>query len=142
MTELEKIMERLMRLDRRTLIGMRDSFPPGPNRWFISQSVYLTGFNGGYCPLGVHQSGSSPEEAAKKYWDQITSVQDPGRFLCRITCKSDVNIPGNTPQVWVRWNQTMDDWEDVPPTEESLKRLGIPADRIIPWKQQFAEDRY
>lgn len=142
MTRIEQIMERLMRLDRNTSIGMRDSFPPGPNRWYISQSVYLTGFTGGYCTPGVHQSGSSPEEAAEKYWAQITSVQESDRFLCRITCKPDVNIPGDTPQVWVRWNQAIDDWEDVPPTEESLRKLGIPAVRIIPWKHQYAIDRY
>jgi len=142
MLGIEEIMERLMRLDRSgTSIHMRDSFPPGPNRWFISQSVYLTGFSGGYCPLGVHESGSSPEEAAEKYWAEITRVQDPDTFLCRITCKSDVPIPGETPRVWVRWNQAMDDWEDVAPTAEALKKLNIPAERIRPYKQQRAYDR-
>lgn len=141
MTRIEEIMERLMRLDRRTSIGMRDSFPPGPNRWYVSQSVYLTGFTGGYCPLSVHQSGSSPEEAVEKYWSVITNVQLP-HFLCRITCKPDVNIPGDSPQVWVCWNRRIDDWEDVFPTNESLRILGIDAGRIIPWKQQYAIDRY
>jgi hypothetical protein len=119
---------------------MRDSFPPGPDRWLISQSVYITGPNGGYCPLGVHNSGSSPEEAAEKYWAQITSVQGPDSFLCRITCKPDVFIPGNTPQVWVRWDQTIDDWKDVVPTAEILKHLNIPAERVVPYKQQRADD--
>jgi hypothetical protein len=142
MTRLEEIMERLMRLCRRTSINMRDSFPPGPNRWYISQSVHVTAFTGGYASFGAHQSGSSPEEAAEKYWAEITGVQSPDFFLCRTTCKPDVNIPGDTPQVWVRWNHTIDDWEDVLPTEESLKKLGIPADRIIPWKEQYFIDHH
>jgi hypothetical protein len=142
MTRIEEIMERLMRLDRPgTSIKMRDSFPPGPSRWYISQSVYLTGFRGGYGPLGVYQSGSSPEETAEKYWAEITGVQDPNSFLCRITCKSDVNIPGETPQVWVRWNKERDDWEDLVPTPEQLEHLNLPVERIRPYKLQRAYDR-
>jgi hypothetical protein len=144
MSRLEEIMERLMRLDRRgTRISMRDSFPPGPNRWYITQSVYITGFKyGGFYPLSVSQSGSSPEEAAEKYWKEITNVQDSNRFLCRITCKSDVPIPGDTPQIWVRWNQAKDDWEDVIPTAEALGNHCIPPERVIPYKVQWANDRY
>jgi hypothetical protein len=35
----------------------------------------------------------------------------------------------------------MDDWEDVAPTAEALKKLNIPAERIRPYKQQRAYDR-
>lgn len=142
MTRLEEIMERLMRIDRRASIKMRDTFPPGQNRWYISLSVYLSGFTGGYSSIGVHNSGSTPEEAAERYWERITSVQSPDRFICRCTCKPDERIPGNASQVWVRWNHAIDNWEDVVPTKESLRVLGIPAERIIPWRQLFdAEHR-
>ena len=141
MVRFEQIMEYLMRLDIKTSIRMRDSFPPGPRRWYISQSVYLSGFTGGYCLLGNYGSGSSPKEAIEKYWDEIIKLRQEDRFLCRITCKPDVNIPGDSPQVWVRWNHVINNWEDVSPTEESLKVLGIPSGRIIPWGYQYMIDR-
>jgi len=139
---LEEIMERLMRLDTHgTSIRMRDTFPPGPNRWYVGMSkVVRSGFSGGFG--GFFGNGSTPEEAVQDLWKQIVGVQEPDRFFLRFNCKPHENIPGNDPQVWVRWNDERDEWEDVIPTPTSLARHRIGPDRIRPWKDQKAIDRY
>ena len=139
---LEEIMERLMRLDMRgTSVRMRDSFPPGPSRWYVSMDKVLrSGFSGG-CG-SFFGNGSTPELAAQNLWEQIVECQQTDSFFLRHNCKPNENVPGDGPQVWVRWNDEKDDWEDVIPTSAALAGHGIETDRIRTWLEQRSIDRY
>ena len=60
-----------------------------------------------------------PEEAIRNARASILSIEkETDTALMRYNCASDVPIPGEEPQVWVRWNSKLDDWEDV-----QVKRL-------------------
>jgi hypothetical protein len=134
----EQVMERLMRLDRRACVRMRDTFPPGPSRWYVwSGHIQVTGATGGgYAP---GESGDSPESAIIRTWGQIMAItDDPGTFFLRFNCQDNVPIPGDDPQVWVRWDEETDDWVDVKPTAEMLAAHCVPADRV----RSYAEQRY
>ena len=137
---LEEIMERLMRLDRiGVCIHMRDSFPPGPHRWYIEAGrVSVSSLtSGGYC--FSWGEGATPEEAAQNIWMNIIS-RPPDSIFIRYNCESNVLIPGKEPQVWVRWNDAIDDWEDVVPTGSALAKHGITRDRIRTYQQQKSID--
>lgn len=130
-----EIMERLERLCRLgTSIMCRPLFPISSERWYVSMS----GVN-----VPVHCkdiSGPTPEEAIINTWNEIS---DPKKSLTliRYFCKSDEPVPGNGPQVWVRWNQELDDWEDVvPPKNHSWAYY---ASEIRPYTEhKFLEARY
>jgi hypothetical protein len=102
--------------------------------------MITTLINGGYCP--PDGDGSTPEEAAQNLWKEITGLYAPDFFLVRYNCKSDVPIPGDEPQVWVRWNSAKDDWENVAPTVAALAKHSIDANRIRTYQEQKAIDRY
>ena len=140
---LEEIMEILMRLDRHgTCIRMRDLSFPASKRWYVSVGMVTTSSlsGGGYCP--PWGEGTTPYEAAQNMWTEITGHHDPDSFFIRFNCKLDVPIPGDDPQVWVRWSSEKDDWEDVLPTQEALAKHCIPRDRIRTYQEQKAIDRY
>ena len=137
----EQIMERLMRLDKWACVRMRDSFPPGPSRWYVSPGrVQVTSAGGGgYAP---GRSGDSPESAIIGTWEEIMAIADnPDAFFLRFNCQNNVPIPGDDPQVWVRWNRDKDNWEDAKPTSEMLAIRGIPADRVRSYAEQRCLDR-
>lgn len=138
----EQIMERLMRLDPGACVRMRDTFAPGPNRWYVSPgrvAVTSTNGNGLYFP---GQSGDSPESAIIKTWEEIMEIaRNPEKFFLRYNCAGNVPIPGDDPRAWVRWSETKDDWEDVEPTAEQLAVHGTPADRVHSYAEQRRIDR-
>jgi hypothetical protein len=109
---IEDIMERLSRLNRlHTSIHMRVNFPSGPKKWYVNM-----GFVYCFCMLDGFD-GSSPEAAIRNAWK---TVSDPNRrpVFMRFFSKPDEPIPGNGPQVWVRWSNEKDDWEDVEPYQD------------------------
>lgn len=131
----EWVLTRLLRLSREACPRLRAGFPPGPSRWYVdSGPVTVTGpSGGGFCPWG---NGATPEEALRAVWEFILqNLASPERFLLIYSCPPNVPIPGDGPQVWVRWNAERDDWEDVPPTPEMLKAWGIPPDRIRSYRE-------
>jgi hypothetical protein len=112
----EEIMERFGRLCRLgTSVMCRFTFPLGPSKWYVS-------LDGVKVPVHtMDMSGSTPEEAIVNAWRAVTDPQK-SLTLIRYFCKrSDEPVPPeNTPQVWVRWNHEIDDWEDVePPKNDS-----------------------
>lgn len=134
----EEMLERLMRLDRDEIaIRMRLEFPPGDRRWYLwSGRLQVTcTIGGGWAPSA---DGSTPQEAVINTWnDLMQEFQNPDRFLVRYNCASNVPIPGDEPQVWVRWDNQQDDWVDVPPTPEMLSHHRIPADRIKLYQREI-----
>lgn len=59
--------------------------------------------------------GSTPEEAIRKTWETVTSEKNQNFPFVRYFCKGNESVPGNGPQVWVRWSKEKDDWEDFTP---------------------------
>ncbi len=108
----EEIMERLCRLCRLgTSVMCRTTFPSGPSKWYVSmQGVGVPAHT-------MDMSGSTPEEAIKNTWQLIADPDKP-LTLVRYFCKPDESVPGDGPQVWVRWNHVQDDWEDVVPPKD------------------------
>ena len=142
MKTLDEIMERLMRLDRHgTSIRMRDSFPPGPNRWYVRMDNVMTTplEDGGY--YMEEGNGSSPEDAAQDLWDEVTGPHTSEFFFVRCDRKPGEDVPGSAPQVWVRWDDEKDDWKDIVPTQAHLNLRGVSASDIRPYKEQSYIDR-
>jgi hypothetical protein len=87
--------------------------------------------------------GDSPTNAILNTWKQIMELsKSEEKFFLRYNCPSNVPIPGNDPQVWVRWNAATDDWEDVTPTPEMLAIRSTPADRVRTYSEQRRIDRF
>jgi len=107
---IDEIMDRLSRLCRMgTSLRCRSRFPSGSAKWYVSMmGVRVPGTCDCY-------SGSTPEEAIRKTWDTVSNQKFT---YIRYFCKPDESVPGDGPQVWVRWSQEKDDWEDVPPADD------------------------
>ena len=112
----EEIMERLLRICPQATIAMRPKFPSGPYKWCVSTPLLVYGGieTGGYGGVFVHdESGATPEETLQNTWKGVLSMAENKNIaLVRLNCPRDVNIPGDEPQVWVRWNFEKDDWEE------------------------------
>jgi hypothetical protein len=76
-------------------------------------------------------NGKTPEEAIRRTWEYVTSEKARGFPFVRYFCKPDESVPGTGPQVWVRWNEKKDDWEDVTPSENDW--WAKVASEIIPY---------
>lgn len=82
----------------------------------------------------MFENGSTPEQALERMWDTVIRRSgNPEVFFLKYSCPPNVSIPGDDPQVWVRWSAERDDWMDIEPTAEMLRLRGIPADRIHPY---------
>lgn len=125
----EEIMERFGRLSRLgTSVMCRTTFPSGQSKWYVSM-------DGVQIPVHtMDMSGPTPEEAIINAWRAITDPQKT-LTLIRYFCKrKDEPIPGNGPQVWVRWNHETDDWVDVQiPDNEWHKAFASHASEIRPY---------
>lgn len=109
---IDQIMERLQRLSRlHTVLKTRANFPSGGSKWYVH-----IGFVYCFCSIEGFD-GSTPEEAIRNTWATVTSTKHP--LICmRYFCKPDEKIPGNGPQVWVKWDSEKDDWADTPPQKD------------------------
>lgn len=122
---IEEIMERLGRLSRLgTAVHCRTDFPPGASKWYVSMSGVQ---NNIACDA---MSGESPEAAIRKTWESLALQPNPP-IQFRYFCKPDEPIPGKGPQVWVRWNQDIDDWSDVEPDKDRSRH----ASEICPYSE-------
>lgn len=136
---LEQVLERFMRLDKYACLRMRDTFEPGPLRWYLSPNRLVECFLDTCMFVNAFYDGSSPEDAAVNAWRSVLKIsKDPKCFFLRYKCLPEENIPGYGPQAWVRWNVALDDWEDVCPTERSLIIREIPRDRVVPYRQMHS----
>ena len=107
---VDEIMDRLSRLCRMgTCIHVRSSFPSGPAKWYVDMRGVRMPFT-----LNCY-SGATPEEAIRNTWDTITDETKQSIPFVRYFCEPKESVPGKGPQVWVRWSNTKDDWEDVAP---------------------------
>lgn len=128
---IDEIMDRLSRICRMgTSLQCRSTFPSGPAKWYVSMS-------GVRCPHLLNcYDGSTPEEAIHNTWDTVTAEDNQKFPFVRYFCKPKESIPGNGPQVWVRWSKEKDDWEDVtPPSDDWWARV---ASEILP----YADHKY
>ncbi|MFA5838543.1 MAG: hypothetical protein WC849_01200 [Candidatus Paceibacterota bacterium] len=131
----EEIMERLNRLSTAS-INMRDGFSVfSDSRWYASMdNVTCSGKSGGsssFCG-----NGYTPESAVQNLWEEVLKNEKrDGLFLRKHSCPNNVNIPGNDPQIWVRWNSKKDDWENVTPSQKDLESHRIPEDRVIKYQR-------
>lgn len=133
--EDEWILTRLMRLDRRACPRLRAAFCPGPSRWYVDCGrIVLAGPQGGFCSL--FGNGETPQVALLDTWKKILeNLRIHGWFLLIYACPPNVSIPGDDPQVWVRWNAELDDWEDVSPLPELLELRAVPRERIRSYQE-------
>lgn len=134
---IEKIMERLGRITKCASVQTRDKFRPGPSKWYVSLDSIMKGSisSGAYCTPLRDGCGSTPEEAILNTWKEVIRLsEDKQVALVRLNCRSDVPIPGKDPQVWVRWNSSRDDWEDVP-----VPRLE--PEKVRSYKEQVWRDQ-
>ena len=144
MSVYETILSRLMRLDQRACVRMRHPNFPKRARWYVDAGALVEKsiLSSAYITLGAYWSGRTPEEALLNAWDDVVQTSiDPSRFFMRYTCGAEVNIPGNSPQVWVRWSVSAERWIDIQPVEGLLAINGISADRIRPIANQLASSR-
>lgn len=129
----EAILERLMRLDPRTCMRMRPTHQR-PNRWYVDIGSVAVSLLSSSAWAGFFENGSTPEEALERTWAAIIGRSaESSLFFLKYHCPSNVPIPGDDPQVWVRWSEERDDWVDVEPTATALQVRNIPADRIHPY---------
>lgn len=128
----EEVMERLTRVCRLgTSVMCRTTFPAGPGKWYVN----MKGVREPTHTMDI--SGSTPQNAIINAWRALT---EKSPTLVRYFCKSDEPIPGNGPQVWVRWNHKLDDWEDVVPEKGDSFASG--ASEILPYyEHRFIEKR-
>lgn len=122
---IEEIMERLCRLSRLdTGIHCRNTFPAGPSKWYVDM-------RGVSCPVHtIEMSGESPDAAIQATWKVLALPKCPPTLI-RYFCAPNESVPGNGPQVWVKWDQEADDWVDVvPPTNHRWQLL---ASEIRPY---------
>jgi hypothetical protein len=139
----EIILSRLMRLDKHACVMMRPGFPRD-GRWYVSLGqVVVASLEGRAFSTLVHgYSGETPQAALLNTWSEVVKESSrPGVFFLRYNCLPTENIPGNGPQVWVRWSQDHQDWVDVTPTEQSLAVREIPAERIRPYDDHAWRER-
>ncbi len=112
MLSIDEIMERLGRLSRLgTALHCRTTFPPGQSKWY----VVMRGVEN-----HVHtkdMSGSTPEAAIRATWQALALRDDPP-IQIRYFCEPKESIPGDGPQVWVKWSQDADDWVDITPPRD------------------------
>ena len=136
------LLERIMRLDKRACIRIRRDFSSdSQRRWYLDMGsvVICSPTVGGWC--SITNGGATPEEAILDAWKLILTNSTQDRFFLRYHCEPSENVPGNGPQVWVRWSQEKDDWEDYAPTEQALIAHHIPADRIRPYADHARGER-
>ena len=132
---LEEIMTRITALHRSAAIHFRPKYP-AMITWSADPGPVVMGSlsAGGWCSF--FGNGTTPEGAVRNLWDQVLlESAEPSRFFLIFNSLPNEKIPGDEPQVWVRWNSRNNEWEDVLPTPEALALRGIPADRI----RAFAE---
>jgi hypothetical protein len=103
--------------------------------------VILVLLGGGFG--GLWADGATPEEALDNAWRDIVRLHcEQNSFLRIHNCPSDVYIPGDGPQTWVRWSETKHTWVDATPTPRALLVHNIPADRIRLYSDhRWREDR-
>lgn len=135
----EEKMERMRRLHKYTSILMRNkAFKGSDGRWYIHiPNTFSSSLSHGSYGVAtpVHTSGYTPESAINLAWDEITKFgNDDDRFICITNCPEGVSIPGDGPQVWVKWDSQIDDWVDIKPTKKALDVHKIPIDRIRKYK--------
>lgn len=137
----EQIIGRLMQIDRRICIRMRDRYSPGLGQWYVDMGqVMLSVEGGGLCSCGTG-GGDSPDEAIQKAWSFVFKGSVPPHFFIRHNCELGENVPGEGPQVWFRWDKKNDGWKDVVPTAEMLNARQVPLDRIRSISAQIICDR-
>jgi len=139
----EEMMDRMARICRRRNCSLRTrpDFPSGPSKWYVVLSGVDVSFpnTGGSISsiTGNCDSGSTPEEAVRNVWQGILALEnDKECALRRYNCPDNVPIPGEDPQVWVRWNSQKDDWEDVP-VSPSI----VPPEKLRTYKDQLWRDK-
>jgi len=139
---IDEIMDRLSRIcyKRDCCVRTRPDFLPGPMKWYVSLSNIVVGNieAGGACSSITQNcdSGSNPEEAIRNVWQGVLNLAKSNKVaLMRFNCPSDVPVPGDEPQVWIRWNVELDDWEDVPVRRLSSDKLRAYRDQI--WRDKI-----
>ena len=135
---IDEIMDRLSRICRKNkvCVRIRPSFPSGSKKWYVNLEGVLEGTveSGGYGPSLFDGSGATPDEAIFNAWKLVLSLEkNKICTLVRINCPSNTPVPDKEPQVWLRWNSKLDDWEDVP-----VPRL--PPERLRTYKDQLWRD--
>jgi len=133
---IEGIMERLSWICARRdcSVKVRPNAYYGSNKWFVFLSCVVVSSVRGGGLRSFHKDGATPEEAIQNTWQSILALtSDPDYALMRFNCRPNVSIPGEEPQVWVRWNGDLSNWEDV-----SVPRLQ--PEQLRTYKDQFLID--
>lgn len=134
---INEIMDRLSRIcgNQGCGVKIRPNFPPGPKKWYVElDNVVVAFISGGYrnSITADCDSGETPEKAILNVWNGILALAcNQNRALMRYNCPDNGPIPGKEPQVWVRWNEELDDWVDV-----SVPETRVPADMLRTYEVQ------
>jgi hypothetical protein len=138
---IDEIMDRLSRICHKRDCGVRirPDFPTGPAKWYVYLSNVVTAsiYAGGFCSSITNDcdSGATPEDAIRNVWKAILKLEkNTQTALMRCNCAPNVPMPGEEPQVWVRWNSAIDDWVDV-----LVERL--PPEKIRTYADQRWRDK-
>ena len=129
----EDTLTLIMQLKTGVCVCMRPTFPSGSSsRWYVDLgSVVLSTLDSSSFVSGTDSNGATPEDAIENTWSAILRLsKTPNWFFLIFDCAPNDSIPGDGPQVWVRWSEEENRWVDVVPTNEALVEHNIPADRI------------
>ena len=139
---IDEIMDRLSRICYKRDVGVkvRPDFSSGPGKWHVYLSRVFTGSiesGGSFSGITVDcNSGATPEAAIRNVWQAVLSLEKSEKIaIVRLNCPSNVPIPGDEPQVWVRWNSGLDDWEDVIVERLSPDKLRSHKDQV--WRDKL-----
>jgi hypothetical protein len=135
-----------MKLNKNVSLRYRDTFrDDDPRVWYVDQSrVVLSLTLGGFSNMIFNADGPTPDIALHRMWQAVLDYfnSNADAFFLLYSCPSNVPIPGDTPQAWVRWDDERDTWIDVIPTEQALRAHKIPTDRVVSYKHHiFAGSR-
>lgn len=106
----------------------------------VIQSHSAVGLNCGYSNIVHGFSGSTPEEAVRNGWEQILrDSKNPSAWFIRYyDCPPGKSIMESERLMWVRWNESIQDWES--PSPDMLK--GVPEDRVKIYHPGYPDRNY
>ena len=134
---IEEIKERLSRICSfgRCDVLARTNYPDGPFKWYVRlQGVDVAFLSGGGCSSVTLEgnSGANPEQAVRTVWNHVLILACESEMALRCSICSDRAPDGNAAQILVRWDDSADDWIDVP-----IPQALVSSRKVRPYKQQL-----
>lgn len=106
----------------------------------VIQTHSGVGLNCGYSNIVFGHDGPSPEEAIRNGWEQILrDSKNPSAWFIRYYWpKANMSVMDAERLMWVRWNESLKDWESPPP--DMLK--SVPENRVKIYHPGYPDRNY